>query len=205
MRPGGHRVHPGSLGSLWRTLGVIGLITGRWVQWDSPLSSGFVRLIAVRLSGNRVHPLSLDSLGCALGVVGFILGRLIFWDASRGSSGLSEVARFIEVRPGGRCVLLVSRGSLECALRVVWCRCVHWGATWGSSDSFAVVGLILVRSGGLWVHSGSQGSLGCPLVSSVSSRVAGFNQVRPGGRSGSLGSLWCALMAVGFIRGRWVY
>ena len=67
-------------------------------------------------------------------------------------------------------------------------RCVHWVALWGSSGSFGVTGFIVVRPSGL----------------SGSFRITGFIGVRPGNRwirSGSLGSLGCALGVVGFVRG----
>ena len=52
VRPGGRRVHPGSLGSLGRALGVVGFIRGNWVNWGAPWgssdSSGVTGLTGVR-------------------------------------------------------------------------------------------------------------------------------------------------------------
>ena len=95
-----------------------------------------------------------------------------------------------------------SFGSLGCALAVVafirsiW---VHSGAPWGSLGSYRVVWFTPVR---LWVRLGS--ALGAlPSCGSLSSsEVVGFTRLRHGGRSvhlGSLGSLSCALVIVGFI------
>ena len=58
-----------------------------------------------------------------------------------------------------------------------------WGAPWGSSGSFGVAGFIGVRHRGLRVLSGSLGSLGCALG------VMGFDQVRGVHRGAPLGSL----------------
>ena len=110
------------------------------------------------------------------GVVGFIRGGWVPLGAPYGSSGSFGVVGLMWVRPGGLRVNSWSLGSFVCALGVVGFirdRWVHWLST-------------------PWVSSGSFGSVG-------------FTGVRPGGRpvhSRSLGSLGCALLVVGFIRGR---
>ena len=94
-------------------------------------------------------------------------------------------------------------------------------------DSYGFVWFTPLYPGGLWVHPGSFGSLvsaqggvgfmrvvgfilgrsvhlGAPWGSLCSSGVVGFTPVRPGCRCvhpWSLGSLGCALLVVGFIRG----
>ena len=105
------------------------------------------------------------------------------------SSGSNLVARFIGVCRGVRWNVRDgwihfdapwgSSGSLGVG------RWVHWGAPWGSSVSFGVAGLIGVSSG--------------------SFSFAGFISVRPmicQVRSRCLGSLWCSLVDVGFVRSR---
>ena len=79
VRPGGRRVHPGSIGSLERVVGISG-------------SSGIAGFIVVRLGGSRIHQGSLDSFGCALWVNGFIRVRLVYRGAPWGLSGSSKVA-----------------------------------------------------------------------------------------------------------------
>ena len=182
VRSGGHRVYPGTQGSLRCTLGVV-----RFIQ--------ALLFIGIRPGGSRVYPRSLVSLGCARGVVGFIKGRWIHWCAPWESSGSSGVAGFIGVRPllssgssgvtgfivvcpGGRRVHPGSLGSFGCTLEDVWFirgRCIHPEARRRSSGS---------------------------------SRFAGFIEVRSGGRGdapGSLRSSGCAVGVVGFMRGRWVH
>ena len=70
-----------------------------------------------------------------------------------------------------------------------------------------------MRPGGLWVHPGSFGSLWSALAalgscgSLCSSELVVFTRVRHVGRwvnPGSLSSRGCALLGVGFMRGRWV-
>ena len=71
-------------------------------------------------------------------------------------------------------------------------RSTHWGVPWGSSGSFGVPGFIRKRPGGRRVRL----------------RSLRFIGVRPGGgrvRLGSLRSLGCALVVVGFVRGRWIH
>ena len=79
MRPGGRRVHSGSLISFVCALRVVGFILCRWVRtggpWGYPgsfLVDGFIR---VRPGDRRVHLGSLGIFGCALWVVGFTMGR----------------------------------------------------------------------------------------------------------------------------------
>ena len=127
------------------------------------------------------------------------------------------------MRPGVRRVHLVSLGSQVCALGVVvliqggWVHCcarvvgfirVCRVAPRGSSGSSAFVAFIWVRPcgrrfiRGRWVHCGA------PWSSSDSSEVAAFIGVHPGvGRfhPGSLGSLGCTVVVVGFVRARWVH
>ena len=103
---------------------------------------------------------------------------------------------------------LFIRVALWCALGVVDFmrgRWVHSGAPWGSSG---VVGVTRVRPGVRWVHPGA------PWESLSSSGVVGFTLVCAGGRRnrlrsldslGSLGSLFCAVVVVGFIQGLWVH
>ena len=103
FRPGCRRVHPGSLGLLWFTQGVVWLILGGWVHCGAPLWS-------------RIHPVLRGSLWCALvvvafilglwvhwgvhwGVVGFIWGNWVHWGAPWGSSDSSGLSGFIGVRP----------------------------------------------------------------------------------------------------------
>ena len=92
VRPAGRRIHAGSLGSLWRTLGVVVYIRVGWVHWgapwgwsDSVLFGGFIVVCPVVRSGSldsvqcgrRVRTGSLGSVACVLGVVRFVRGR---WD-----------------------------------------------------------------------------------------------------------------------------
>ena len=130
-------------------------------------------------------------VGVRTGVVGFILGHWVHWGAPLVSSGSFGVTGFTGVLPGGRRVHPASLGSLVCALGFAgfikghW---VNWGVPWGTSGSSGVI----VVAGDPRVHPGSLGSLGCPL---------GCRRVLPR----SLGTLVCALVVVGFIRGRWVH
>ena len=150
----GRRVHPGTLRSPRRSLGVVGLIRGRCVLWDTPWD-------------RVVHQGSLGSLKCVLVVVRFIQCLWIF----------------IGVRPGGRWVHPGTLGSPGSPLGVVGLilemrpvgRRVHpgWlGAPWGSSGSSAVNEFIRVRPVVLRVHPGSLDSLGCAFV------LVGFMQSR---------------------------
>ena len=66
----------------------------------SSLSSGFAELIGVRTWGRCGHHWSLGSLGYPLGVVGFIRGCWVYCGALWGSSGSSESAGIIGMRPG---------------------------------------------------------------------------------------------------------
>ena len=175
MRPGSRRVHWGA-------------------PWGSQGSSGVAICICVRQEG---HPGPLGSYGCALGAVGFIRNRLrvvavialvvvgfiqcrwVHCGASRGSSGLTGIARLIGVRPGGR---RIHPGSLGCALVVagfIWGRWVHWGMPWESSRSSGNVGFIGVRLGGRRDHPWT---LGCALG------FVGFVRGRWGYWSASWGS-----------------
>ena len=74
----GRCVHPSPLGSLAHTLGVVGIIRGRWVlsheSWGSLDTSGVIRL---RFTDRKVHSRSLVSLARALGVVGFVCTGLV--------------------------------------------------------------------------------------------------------------------------------
>ena len=79
VRPGGRRVHPGSLGSLTCALRFVGFIWRRWL-----------------------YSCALSSIVCALGVVGFIRGRWIHSGVPWGSIGSSAVVGFTRVRPEGR-------------------------------------------------------------------------------------------------------
>ena len=71
-------VHPSSLGSLARALGVVVLLRVRWVHSHAPLgsmgSSGVVAFTSANPGSGWVRPGSMGSLGCALGVVRFIRG-----------------------------------------------------------------------------------------------------------------------------------
>ena len=85
IRPGGHWVHTGSLGSLGFALGADGFIRSRWVHWRSPWGSldslafalGVVGCTQIRPECCWVHAASSGSLGFALGVVGFIRDRWV--------------------------------------------------------------------------------------------------------------------------------
>ena len=77
------------------------------VLWGAPWGSSG----SFRVSGfiGKCPMGSLGSMGllwCALLVAVFFQGRWVHWVAHRGSSGAFGVARFIEVRPGGRRVRL---------------------------------------------------------------------------------------------------
>ena len=82
---------------------------------------------------------------------------------------------------------------------------VHWGAPWGSSDSFRVAGFIRERPGNRRVRSGSLGSLRCAIG------VVGFVRGWFVGlcarrvRSVSLEYLGCAVGVVGIVWCRWVH
>ena len=212
--PWGRRIPPGSLDSMGCSLGVVGFFRGRWVQWGAPwVSSGSYGFAAgVRLRCRWGHPGSLGSIGYALAVFMFIQGHWVHWGAPCVPSGSSVVAGFNGVRPGVRRVLSGLLGSLGCALGSLsslgcahGCRRVHPG----SLDSLVcVVGFIRSR----WVHWdapwGRRVHFSAPRVLSVSSGVAVFPTVRPGGHrvhSGSLCSLGCALGAVECIRCNWVH
>ena len=141
------------------------------------------------------------------GFVGFIRCVLDHAGASWVLFGSFGVVGFTWVRPWGRRVHSWWLGSLVCPLLVDgfirggW---VQLGAPRGSSGSLRSLcsrgwGLEVVWFiRGRWIHSGA------PRGSSVSFGVAGFTQVRPGGRevhSGSFGSLGYALVVVEFIQG----
>ena len=144
---------------------------------------------------------------------------------SEGSSGL------IRVSPGS--CQVQSLGSLGCALVFIWGYCgAHWGSSCLSGVA-GFIGVppecrrvhpafIRVRPGSLRLHLGSLGSWGYVVAavgfiqvhcgagwrSSDSSEVARFIWVHTGGRPVhhcSLGSLGCALVVFGLIRGRWVH
>ena len=195
------------------SFGVVGFVRCRWVHldvpWESLGSFGVARVIGV-LPGGLFRSASMGSLESALGIAGFVRGRYVHCVAPWGSSGSFGIAEFIVVRPGGRRVRLVhwvrpgslldrSGGLTGCALRIAGfflCRWVHWVAHWLSSGLFGVTGFIGKRPGcrrvrsGLWIHlvrSGSLGSLVCALEC-----------------SGRLGLLGYALRVVGFVRDRWV-
>ena len=72
-------VHPRSLGSLVRTLGVVGFIRGRCVhsraQWGSFGLSGVVVSTRTYPGGRCIHPMSLGSLSRALRVIQFTRAR----------------------------------------------------------------------------------------------------------------------------------
>ena len=110
-RPGVRRVHPGSLSSLWRALGVVGFIRCVWVHAGAPCgSSGLIGFTRVFPCGCRVPLQWLCSLRFALGVLELILGRWVYSDTPwllSGSCGLFELA---QVHSGGRRVHLVSLG-----------------------------------------------------------------------------------------------
>ena len=117
VRPAGRRIHSGSFGSLWRTLGVVMYIRVGWVHrgapWgssDSVLFGGFIVVCPGVRSG------SLDSVQCGMGVVGFVRGRWVQWGAPWESFG---VAGFSGVRTGGRRISSGLLGSVVCALAVV--------------------------------------------------------------------------------------
>ena len=84
------------------------------------------------------------------------------------------------MRYGGR---LFRSGSLFSAPEVVGFFRDRWGIPWEASESFGLIGL---RSGGRRVLLGSLGSLCIPLRGSWL-------------RSGSLGSLGCALGVIWFV------
>ena len=91
VRPGGRRVRPWSLGSLWCALEVDRFVWCRWVNWGvlwgSSGSFGLAGFIWMRPWGRRIRQGSLGSL----------------------SSSSSEVSGFIGVRPRRR---QVYQGSL---------------------------------------------------------------------------------------------
>ena len=94
VHAGGHRVHPGSVGSLVCALYAIGFIRGDWVNWGATSgpsgSFWFAGFTVVRPRGlvigfagvspgsRQVHLGSLGSLVCALGAVGLTRCRLAF-------------------------------------------------------------------------------------------------------------------------------
>ena len=94
-------------------------------------------------------------------------------------------------------------GYAQGVVGFVTCRWVRWVALWWCSGSFGVAGFIGVRRR---VRSVNLGSALVVVVGSCG--LVGFIGVHPGGRevrSGSLRSLGCALVVVGFVRGCWVY
>ena len=68
--PGGRRVLPGSLGSLWCAIGIDGGIRGRWILWNASGCSRVARFIGRRHWGG---PVRRGSLKYALGIVGCCL------------------------------------------------------------------------------------------------------------------------------------
>ena len=130
----GCRVHPGTLGSPRRSLGVVGLIRGRrCVLWDTPWD-------------RVVHPGSLGSLKCALAVVGFIQCWWFHWGAPWGSLRSSGDAGFTGESPGGRRAHPRSLHSLA--------------YTVGSCGSSGFTGFTEVCSGGRRFHPMLVDSLG---------------------------------------------
>ena len=122
-----------------------------------------------------VYPGPLGSFGCALAIVGFIQGSLVHWGARCSSTGLSGVAGFIGVRPGGG---RDHPGSLVVAsIRVrLLGRRVHLGSL---LCALGVVGVIQ----GLWVYWGAPRRVNL----------------------GSLVSTECALVVAGFVQSSWVH
>ena len=137
IRPGNGSVHKGSLGF---SLRVFVFIQGRWVHWGfvrcrlvhsgtrmgSLGSFGAIEFTRVRAGGRWFHQGSLGSLGFAMwsfGSLWFALGVVVFirvhLGSHCGSLGLSLLAGFTPVRPGGRSVNLGSFGSLGFALGFV--------------------------------------------------------------------------------------
>ena len=122
--PGCRRLHSVLLGSVTRTLGVIGCIRchwctrpprgGRWVHQGSLLTG-------VHTRERWVDPGSLGSLSHTLSVVGFFCPRREHSCMPRGSLGTSCVVGFPLARPGG---CWVHSGSLanysEGFFRGVW-------------------------------------------------------------------------------------
>ena len=122
-RSGGPGVHSrtslwSSLGSLARTLGIVGFSWGRWVHSRTPCgslgSSGVVEFSRACPGGHWVHSQSLCSLVVAIGVVGVHPGS--FDSLTMGSY---EVVAFNHVRRRGRWVRLVSLVSIARAVGVV--------------------------------------------------------------------------------------
>ena len=81
VRPGGHRVHSGSVGSLECALDVVGVIRVDLDHCSAHMGasrlSGVAGFTGVHLHSRRVHPGSLGSLECALGVAGLIQSQRI--------------------------------------------------------------------------------------------------------------------------------
>ena len=153
VRPGGSRVHAGSLCSFGRALEVV----------------GFIRFLGVHSGAACGASGSLGSFRRALGVVGFILVR---WVHSLVSFSFLV---FIRACPENRQVHSCSLCSFRCAqaslvfTRVCW---IDLDVARGSSGSFGFVGFIRVRPGGPWLHSVWLGSFGRALM------VFGFIRVR---------------------------
>ena len=157
--PGGRRVRLGSLGSFWRsrsgslgslgrTLAVVGFVWDRWVHFGAPVRGRWVHWGA-----HRVRSGSLGSLWCVLRDRRL---RLVHWGEPWESLGSFGVALVIRVRPCRR-VRSAPLGLLESALEVVGFvrdRRIHWGAHWRSSGSFGVAAFIVLRPGGRRVRSG---------------------------------------------------
>ena len=93
-------------------------------------------------------------------------------------------------------------------------RCIRSCAPWRSFDSSGFVGFTCVLPAFRWVRGSRWFHSGAPWESLSSSGVVGFTLVCAEGRRnrlrsldslGSLGSLFCALVVVGFIQGLWVH
>ena len=154
VRPEGHWVHPGSLGSHtgapWRSLRVTRVCPGS--RWGHTGSLGLLGFAMAVVGFIRVRPGS-RSLGFVLGVVGFIRCRWVH-----------------SVSHWGHWVHPVSLGSHRIALGVLRFFRSRWGSSFGS---FSSSGVCLANLSSPWV---SLASLGFALG------VVGFTRVRPGGR-----------------------
>ena len=131
VRLGGRRIHPGSLGSLWRLFGSSGVF-------------GFTR------AGSGVDRRWLGSLAHAVGVDGLIWGGWVHSVVSLQSMGSSGVVVITHMSPGGCWVRPGSFVSVTHSLGVVGFirgRSINSRAPCRSMGSSGGVGFDRVRSG----------------------------------------------------------
>ena len=223
---GGRSVYTGSLGSLWRAIGVVGLIQGpSCAHWGSYGSSAVVVIDPELTVCRWVHPGSLDSLRGSSGVDGFTLTgpgcrwirrrRLVCSRAPWESLGSSGDVVFTRTRSMGHWVNPGSLSSGTHALGVDGFISGRSFRSWWSLGSSGVVVFAPAHPGGSCVHLGSLGSLAhalgfvgfmqarCVCSRTLWDSLGSFFSLAPA--LGTVGFIWCRLVRSHAPRGHWVH